>query len=795
MGIINKIFSSVNGLYNNFNLITLSGVNDVIVVRRPDNTLSCSPFQLRFSKIKFYNSKSKMVHLYVNGRLTDINMTITSMGDLFFEEQKAIDNVNYSALMGCENNEILINLILADKIVEIDHRYCFKDDVCCETGDATPAIEIKVGSKNNVDEKVINSIKIDNTENNGNETETDKLIDNIKSKVKSFNIDEVENRLINNNIVDNKKITTKMNIKEEFPLYFEDDGCKTINRDKIIKSRKYKCFMKYFEEERRENMKLRIFPYKNMLKYNNNIYYTVGDQYSKINIFLNSTEHYANLLEKQKMLLFFMEAAINNRGMDEFGAEISFSSCLNNKVEKSLDDTFNKYLVREIDNPENIVVRIEGVIGRGRECMRDSHGCDTHETIFDKNQNKINFLAKNNGTEKFTKINENKGCEVNLLNMNGGRDSGIKGDSSMKNTFGTRYNDYDQKKKGGNKIIEKSNEGLLQLCVEDTKDIFCKKNNETVSYLNEGMEVMSKCKCGQVVRFYLPYRIFTKLFFEIRHSRNKISTLVKFLEYEHNRSLGWNIFWSKTPIKSDIGFSLKLDSKELELLQLKKGKNDVIFKISGQPVQLSGNIYLWDVEDKIIVTDIDGTITKSDILGHLYNFVGKDWTHNGVAELFTQIGKNNYRIIYLTARALGQSNTTRNYLKTVAQNSFTLPDGPIILSPDGLFGALYREVIAKKPEDFKIHCLQTIKELFGEVNPFFAGFGNKVSDAYTYKVLGIPNNRIYTINPEGKLLAEYTQSLVGTYHTMNEFIDSIFPNTKETCVMSDHDYSDFKWWR
>ena len=39
---------------------------------------------------------------------------------------------------------------------------------------------------------------------------------------------------------------------------------------------------------------------------------------------------------------------------------------------------------------------------------------------------------------------------------------------------------------------------------------------------------------------------------------------------------------------------------------------------------------------------------------------------------------------------------------------------------------LHREVIEKKPEEFKIACLQQIRSLFPEdCNPFYAGFGNK----------------------------------------------------------------------
>jgi hypothetical protein len=42
--------------------------------------------------------------------------------------------------------------------------------------------------------------------------------------------------------------------------------------------------------------------------------------------------------------------------------------------------------------------------------------------------------------------------------------------------------------------------------------------------------------------------------------------------------------------------------------------------------------------------------------------------------------------------------------------------------------ALHREVIEKKPEKFKIACLNDIKTLFPEENnPFFAGYGNRAN--------------------------------------------------------------------
>lgn len=92
--------------------------------------------------------------------------------------------------------------------------------------------------------------------------------------------------------------------------------------------------------------------------------------------------------------------------------------------------------------------------------------------------------------------------------------------------------------------------------------------------------------------------------------------------------------------------------------------------------------------------------------------VGKDWTHVGVASLYSKIANNGYEFLYLTSRAIGQAASTRGYLKGIEQDRFQLPDGPVIMSPDRLFTALHREVIQRRPDEFKIACLRDIQRLF-----------------------------------------------------------------------------------
>ena len=91
--------------------------------------------------------------------------------------------------------------------------------------------------------------------------------------------------------------------------------------------------------------------------------------------------------------------------------------------------------------------------------------------------------------------------------------------------------------------------------------------------------------------------------------------------------------------------------------------------------------------------------------------------------------------MYLSARAIGQAAVTKDYLKSVTQGRVNLPDGPLFLNPTSLVNAFHREVIEKKPEQFKIACLKDIQSLYPRGrNPFYAGYGNKVNVSKRLKI-------------------------------------------------------------
>lgn len=251
--------------------------------------------------------------------------------------------------------------------------------------------------------------------------------------------------------------------------------------------------------------------------------------------------------------------------------------------------------------------------------------------------------------------------------------------------------------------------------------------------------------------------------------------------------------------------TLRLTSDQLRLMKLNYGENQLAFKLYEGTTQITSNLYLWKSTTPIVISDIDGTITKSDALGHVLNLIGRDWTHPGVANMFLDISANGYNIMYLTARSAGQADSTRQYLRNIDQEGNKLPPGPVILSPDRTMAALKREVILKKPEVFKMACLNDIKNLYFNLNeislnnhdnndtklgnneidddrtPFYAGFGNRITDAISYRSVGIPSHRIFTINPEGEVHMELLE-LAGyrsSYLHIGELVDHFFPPLKE----------------
>ena len=161
--------------------------------------------------------------------------------------------------------------------------------------------------------------------------------------------------------------------------------------------------------------------------------------------------------------------------------------------------------------------------------------------------------------------------------------------------------------------------------------------------------------------------------------------------------------------------------------------------------------------------------------------------------------------MYLSARSIGHSRITRDYIRNIRQGDLTLPDGPLLLSPGSLIQAFHKEVIERKSEDFKISCLRGIASLFPDkANTFYAGFCNKINDMWAYRDVGIPMSRIFTVNPKGTVTQNLHPSYQTSYTNLTDIVDHFFPpivvDSLDELILSGNfpeaaQYSTFTYWR
>jgi len=160
------------------------------------------------------------------------------------------------------------------------------------------------------------------------------------------------------------------------------------------------------------------------------------------------------------------------------------------------------------------------------------------------------------------------------------------------------------------------------------------------------------------------------------------------------------------------------------------------------------HIYLWSSSDSIIISDVDGTITKSDIRG-VYDTIIQDnftYCHTGICEFFHSLvsercngdntddrtreveGQDNddddegqVRFFYLTARPIRLISQTRKLLQSLKQpcsslsskgsssRMYGLPPGPILCNTGALSSVLYSELWAKNTHQFKADvCIRQV---------------------------------------------------------------------------------------
>lgn len=233
------------------------------------------------------------------------------------------------------------------------------------------------------------------------------------------------------------------------------------------------------------------------------------------------------------------------------------------------------------------------------------------------------------------------------------------------------------------------------------------------------------------------------------------------------------------------------------LYQNKDGKEKVIGTAEA-------HMFLWSVHDQCIISDIDGTVTRSDVRGVIDSILTESYSHvhDGVCQLFNDVvehgrsthdghsppttttdhmtsmwqhstpKKGQVRMLYLSSRPMTLIHSTRKFLSSMTQSSLKssnelqetesydtassasdvkLPAGPIFLHTGNLSKVLVTELVYKSTHEFKADTLarQVVIPFIaaGKKNRvFIAGFGNKKTDYLSYRMVGLESRDIYIIN-------------------------------------------------
>lgn len=140
---------------------------------------------------------------------------------------------------------------------------------------------------------------------------------------------------------------------------------------------------------------------------------------------------------------------------------------------------------------------------------------------------------------------------------------------------------------------------------------------------------------------------------------------------------------------------------------LRSGKNPIRYLLLDNQKVIGvahANIFLWTHQDRIVVMDIDGTITKSNARGVFDTIITETYKycHEGVCQLLSRLKQQiNTQILYVTSRPIGLATHTRRFLAHLEQESVRLPEGPLLGFGGSISELLIMELISKKTHHFK----------------------------------------------------------------------------------------------
>ncbi|VEU33634.1 unnamed protein product [Pseudo-nitzschia multistriata] len=198
---------------------------------------------------------------------------------------------------------------------------------------------------------------------------------------------------------------------------------------------------------------------------------------------------------------------------------------------------------------------------------------------------------------------------------------------------------------------------------------------------------------------------------------------------------------------------------------LKPGRNPIRYLLldDQQVVGIAhAHIYLWKHDDSVVISDIDGTITKSNARGVLGTIITQRYDkvcHAGICQILSKLSLSS-QVVYLTSRPIGLANQTRKFLSTLKQGNETLPIGPLLGFGGKLPQLLIMEIVTKSTQKFKAKKLwDNVVQPFRKATnndpkspSFVAGFGNNFMDMQSYHAIGLDLDRIFKINKKSQIV-------------------------------------------
>mmetsp|Transcript_28669 Transcript_28669/g.64968 ORF Transcript_28669/g.64968 Transcript_28669/m.64968 type:complete len:425 (-) Transcript_28669:41-1315(-) len=233
------------------------------------------------------------------------------------------------------------------------------------------------------------------------------------------------------------------------------------------------------------------------------------------------------------------------------------------------------------------------------------------------------------------------------------------------------------------------------------------------------------------------------------------------------------------------GGGTKPTEEEISLLPVREGRNSLDFRVSGD-ILASAGLFCWKSSDKIVVVDIDGTITRTDVGGvlassELGQSLGLVHSHEGICEVLSGIASSGYRLLFLTARPITRADATRKYLSQVgSEEQLNMPQGALVTSALGTFNTM--TAVWKDIKAYKVQQLMQIKSLFGAAleegeTCFVGGFGNHDYDAASYVDAGCEKERVFIIDEDSVIRVEGSTVTYNGYPAMLPVLQELFPPT------------------